>query len=65
MKKKRKAVTGPNEKHYVMARECDIAMARSKGFLPCDHNCKTCHACIEILDTRDRRHFSPGRKNDD
>lgn len=65
MKKKRKAVTGPNEKHYVMARECDVAMARSKGFLPCDHNCKMCHACIEILDTRDRRHFSPGRKNDD
>lgn len=65
MKKKRKGVTGPNEKHYVMARECDIAMARSKGYLPCDHNCKTCHACIEILDSSDRRHFSPGRKNDD
>ena len=65
MKKKRKAVTGPNEPKYVMAREYDIAMARSKKLLPCDHNCKTCHACIEVLDAGDRRHYSPGRKNYD
>lgn len=28
----------------VIKRICDEPMARSKGLLPCDKNCKQCHA---------------------
>lgn len=47
-----------NERHFVVRRECDEAMAIKKGFLPCDRKCKTCLACIEILDSGDRQHVN-------
>lgn len=43
----------------VIKRTCDEPMARSKGLLPCDKNCKQCHACIEWLSSGDRRHWVP------
>ena len=64
--KKRKKVSMDDNPHLV-ARECDEAMARSKGFLPCDRNCKVCHACVEMFDTGERRHVYPktrGGKHD-
>ena len=41
----------------VIKRTCDEPMARSKGLLPCDKNCKQCHACIEVLANGERRHW--------
>lgn len=52
-----------NAKPRVVKRECDVAMARKKGYLPCQQQCKNCHACIETLNTDERRHFSPMRSN--
>ena len=53
---KRKKVGAAN-KVVVVSRECDVPMASKKGYFPCDHNCKTCLACIETLDNGDRQHF--------
>jgi len=36
------------EPRRIVNRRCDRPMARSKKLLPCDHNCKTCVACIEM-----------------
>lgn len=47
----------------VVKRDCDEAMARKKGYLPCQHQCHTCHACIETTSSEERRHFSPMRSN--
>lgn len=59
MRGRKRVIKGvANEPKIVKARECDVPMARSKGYLPCDQNCKTCFACIEILDSGDRQHFS-------
>ncbi|MBR3785999.1 MAG: hypothetical protein IKJ77_06320 [Firmicutes bacterium] len=52
--------TNPAER--VLERKCDVAMAEKKGYLPCQQQCKTCHACIETTST-ERRHFSPMRSN--
>lgn len=52
--------TNPVER--VIERKCDVAMAEKKGYLPCQQQCKTCHACIETTST-ERRHFSPMRSN--
>lgn len=41
----------------VVKRTCDEPMAKSKGLLPCDKNCKQCHACIEVLENGERRHW--------
>ena len=41
----------------IIKRICDEPMARSKGLLPCDKNCKQCHACIEVLANGERRHW--------
>ena len=42
----------------VVDRYCDVAMARSKGFLPCNESsCKSCIACVEVLNNGERRHF--------
>lgn len=59
--KKKKSIFGINAEPAptVVGRYCDEPMARNKGFLPCDMNCKGCHACIEILHGGDRRHFVP------
>lgn len=65
MKKRKKASVDDDPR--LIARECDVAMARSKGYLPCDHNCKQCHACIEMFDTGERQHVYPrvrGGKHD-
>lgn len=43
----------------VIKRTCDEPMARSKGLLPCDKNCKQCQACIEVLANGERRHWAP------
>lgn len=43
----------------VVKRTCDEPMARSKGLLPCEQNCKQCHACIEWLSSGDKRHWTP------
>lgn len=59
--KKRKIVGVPNPPQHIRARECDVSMARAKGFLPCDHNCKECHACIEVLTGGERRHYNYNR----
>lgn len=40
----------------IVRRECDVPMARSKGLLPCDKDCKNCMACIETTNTGERRH---------
>lgn len=45
----------------VVRRYCDTAMASKKGYLPCEKNCKGCHACIEQLDNGERRHVT-GKK---
>lgn len=37
--------------------ECDESMARHKGYIPCDKNCKTCHAAIITDINGDREHF--------
>lgn len=55
-----KKKTKPIER--VLNRECDVAMARKKGYLSCQQQCKTCHACIETTST-EKRHFSPMRRN--
>ena len=41
---------------YIIRRECDEPMARSKGLLPCEKNCKNCMACIEITESGERQH---------
>lgn len=41
---------------YIIGRECDEPMARSKGLFPCERDCKNCMACIEITDTGERQH---------
>ena len=41
---------------YIIGRECDEPMARSKGLLPCEKDCKNCMACIEIIETGERQH---------
>lgn len=41
---------------YIIHRECDEPMARSKGLLPCEKDCKNCMACIETTDTGNRQH---------
>ena len=41
----------------VIKRTCDEPMARSKGLLPCEKNCKQCYACIEVLANGERRHW--------
>lgn len=38
--------------------ECDKPMAEKKGFLPCDKNCKACHACIKVGSDGLREHVS-------
>ena len=50
------------ERRFVVRRECDEAMASKKGYLPCDHKCKLCLACIEILESGDRQHVSSRRR---
>lgn len=42
--------------------ECDTAMARKRGLLPCNHKCIDCHACIVTLVGGDREHVT---KEDD
>ena len=42
----------------VIKRTCDEPMARSKKLLPCEQNCKQCHACIEVLENGERRHWT-------
>ena len=59
--KKSKKVSMDDDPRLVL-RECDVAMARSKRYLPCDHNCKVCHACIEMFDTGERRHVYPSSR---
>ncbi len=49
------------EEDRVIKRECDVAMARKKGYLPCQEQCKACYACIESTST-ERRYCIP-RKN--
>lgn len=41
---------------YIIGSECDEPMARSKGLLPCEKDCKNCMACIEIVETGERQH---------
>ena len=41
---------------YIIDRYCDEPMARSKGLLPCEKDCKNCMACIEVTDTGERQH---------
>lgn len=45
----------------IVRRECDRAMAEKKGYLPCEQKCKTCHACIEVFSSGEKRHFAPTR----
>lgn len=56
---KKRKTAGLDDDPRLVLRECDVAMARSKGFLPCDRHCKTCHACIEMFDTGERQHVYP------
>ena len=37
--------------------ECDEPMARHKGYIPCNKDCKTCHAAIITNENGDREHF--------
>lgn len=46
---------------YVVRRECDEPMARSKGLLPCEKDCEHCMACIETTDTGIRQHCNTHR----
>ena len=41
---------------YIIGRYCDEPMARSKGLLPCENDCKHCMACIEMTDTGEKQH---------
>lgn len=42
---------------------CDVPMAIKKGFLPdCDHDCKSCMACITIASDGKREHVNYSRK---
>jgi hypothetical protein len=54
MKGNRMSRKGTEE--YIIGRECDEPMARSKGLLPCEKDCKNCMACIEIIETGERQH---------
>jgi len=45
-----------NRKNIVVGHYCDVQMAEKKGFLPCDHNCKKCVACILIRENGDKEH---------
>lgn len=46
------------EKILVISRECDEAMAKKKGFLPCNEDCKRCLACIEVKTSGAREHVN-------
>lgn len=37
--------------------ECDESMANSKGYIPCNNQCRTCHAAIITDVNGDRAHF--------
>lgn len=37
--------------------ECDESMARKKGYIPCNNQCRTCHAAIITDLSGDRAHF--------
>lgn len=41
---------------HIIRRECDEPMARRKGYLPCEHDCKNCLACIETNKDGERSH---------
>lgn len=47
----------------VVRRYCDRPMAEKKGYIPCMKQCRTCHACMEVLSSGMKRHYT-GRKND-
>ena len=59
--KKSKNVSMDDDPRLIL-RECDESMARAKGYFPCDHNCKVCHACIEMFDTGERQHVYPNSR---
>ena len=40
----------------IIRRECDEPMARRKGYLPCEHDCRNCLACIEVNRDGERSH---------
>lgn len=42
----------------IIKRECDIPMARKKGFFPCNKKCEKCHACIETTISGERQHVN-------
>ena len=42
----------------VVRRYCDTPMAEKKGYKPCDHKCMSCHACVEVLESGDKRHVT-------
>ena len=40
----------------IIRRECDRPMAKKKGYIPCNQDCKNCLACIEINSEGERSH---------
>ncbi|MEY8366827.1 hypothetical protein AALA22_14415 [Anaerovoracaceae bacterium 41-7] len=44
-------------KSWIKKIECDEAMARKKGYIPCGKQCRTCHAAIITDLSGDRAHF--------
>lgn len=47
----------------IIRRRCDEPMARSKRLLPCEHNCKSCVACIIRDDSGNEYHALGGQKD--
>lgn len=44
--------------------ECDEPMARHKGYFPCNHQCKSCLACILTLPDGTREHVAVGKEKE-
>jgi len=51
------------EVEKIVRRYCDEPMAKKKGWIPCDGQCKNCLACIEVLKSGDKRHVTRAQEN--
>lgn len=45
------------EKKTIVKHYCDVPMAEKKHYLPCEHDCMNCHACIAQLSNGEVCHF--------
>ena len=46
---------------YIVRTECDEPMARNLKYLPCNHQCRTCLACILVDVEGGRQHVADKR----